>query len=421
MRYQFVILFSVVTLMCSAQDQVVTSALKFYNSYRKDGDVKKLRKAKEKIDAATVHPESVNLSKTWLYRGKIYLALYMYEVGELARESTAAGEREKRDESYLAAPDSLLQFATEAYIRSKSLDVKQAYPDDIGTGINDCYYTNANSGFANYKSGSAAVSTNCFYRCFELSRVLGKFDTIILYDAALSGLKAKQFARTIPWCDTLTGFNYQPTDSWWILTQCYVQSGDTINARKSVNYALRMFPDDQKWKWLYLDVLLAAKNFTIADEHVRVTYAGAGNWIDAATCLSVGNVYDQLANPVGSDGTPLERPWNFEVLISRAEIYYKRAIDLKPDYFDAHYNLGVLYYNQGAFIYNTEIVPGENPKETEKRWTDLISKARDEFEQARLLNPEDYNTLNGLKTCYAYLGESEKYQEVKEKVKSLEK
>ena len=29
-------------------------------------------------------------------------------------------------------------------------------------------------------------------------------------------------------------------------------------------------------------------------------------------------------------------------------MHYKKAIELKPDYFDANYNLGALYFNEGV-------------------------------------------------------------------------
>lgn len=421
MRIFILILVLACSLAAMAQEKNVVSATMYYNEYMKSRDEKDLQRAKAKTDAAAVHPETKDLAKTWVIRGKIYFALYMAELGGLMQESTAMGAAEKRDEAYQKAADTLLAVAGTSFMNGKRLDTSSAFTEDLSKGINDCYATSANSGVANYHNGNPAKATDCFFRAYVLSTSLDKLDTLMLYNAALSAYTAKLFERAILISGMLTTYGHEQSEVWWILTESYVQSGDTVKAREAIHSGLAKFPGDQRLKWAYLDVLLAAENFGAADEYLRVNHADAGHMADAQTLLIIGNVYDQLANPTGSDGSELPKPWNYEVLCERAEINYRKALEVKPDHFQARYNLAVLYYNQGVHYFNRSVEEGPEGERCRKIWPGFMTKAKVEFEAARLLNPDDLDTLRGLKMCYAQLGETENYREVKERIGQLEK
>src|ERR1044072_7947872 len=60
----------------NAQKNKVTTAYMRHKSYMTGKDPEDLAVAKQNIDDATVHADTKDDSKTWYYRGNIYIALY---------------------------------------------------------------------------------------------------------------------------------------------------------------------------------------------------------------------------------------------------------------------------------------------------------------------------------------------------------
>src|SRR5690606_33974739 len=65
---------------------------------------------------------------------------------------------------------------------------------------------------------------------------------------------------------------------------------------------------------------------------------------------------------------------------AKAEEYYKKAIEINPEYFDANYNLAVLYFNRGV-----EVVKEANNMTIEmyqKKGKEVKARSRVHFEAA---------------------------------------
>ena len=106
-----------------------------------------------------------------------------------------------------------------------------------------------------------------------------------------------------------------------------------------------------------------------------------------------------------------------------AQKEYERAIEIKPDFYDALYNLGAMYFNNGAEKVNAanEVPPKqqklyESMMEEAKQW---FVKAKPLFEQAHTLRPDDTSTIRSLRDIYARTGEDEKLMEMSDKLKAL--
>ena len=126
---------------------------------------------------------------------------------------------------------------------------------------------------------------------------------------------------------------------------------------------------------------------------------------------------------------------NPELYFARANIYdklgdnvkaksdYQKTIDLKPDYFDAYYNMGAMYFNEAADLANkANNIPQEKQKEKEQANAKADAKFKEAlpfFEKAYELNPTDKGTLNSLKQIYSRLGDTVKYEKIKAALESL--
>ena len=100
------------------------------------------------------------------------------------------------------------------------------------------------------------------------------------------------------------------------------------------------------------------------------------------------------------------------------EADYKKAIELKDDYFDANYNLGAMIYNQGADMNNAanDIKDNKKYNDAKAKADERLKQALPYLEKANEINPKDKNTLISLKQVYARIGDQVKYQKAKEEL-----
>ena len=100
---------------------------------------------------------------------------------------------------------------------------------------------------------------------------------------------------------------------------------------------------------------------------------------------------------------------------------YKKAIQLDNNYFDAYFNLGVIYYNHGIAIQKKA-----NDEQDNAKYAVMKNLADEEFiksvpymEKAHELNPKDKQTLENLKSLYYRLKNNEKLEQVKKELDAL--
>ena len=128
-------------------------------------------------------------------------------------------------------------------------------------------------------------------------------------------------------------------------------------------------------------------------------------------------------------------PDNENLYFTRASLYegkkeldkaiadYKKAIEINPDLMDANYNLGVIYFNQGAEKANAanSLKSNEEFEKAKKVFEEKFRSAAPYLEKSLELNPKKTeddqslykSTLQILKLLYARTNETEKYNKIK--------
>ena len=85
---------------------------------------------------------------------------------------------------------------------------------------------------------------------------------------------------------------------------------------------------------------------------------------------------------------------------------YEKALDVKPDYFDANYNLGALYFNRAVESFNVANdmwrprmtkAQEASQKAEENKSKELFSRAFPYLLDANCIKPNDVETLRSLK------------------------
>lgn len=402
-----------------AQKNKVTTAYMAHKNYKTDKDPFNLNKAKTNIDDASVHPDTKDDSKTWYYRGDIYLSLFNADYNATLNSITNVDDMgKKRSMAYVQVPTANLIEATNSYLKAKNLDKVGAYAEGIAQGLQDAYGHDQNVGIANYNQQKYAEALPMFELANTISVANGITDTVMINNCASSALNAKMYDKAITHFKKLTEIGWGKGNTWLLLAECYQSKSDSVNYKATIASGVKKYPMDAGL--LSHDVDIKLKEGKKAEAVATLESLTASKPNDPEMFFIVGNVYDQMANPTGADGKPAAKPSNYEELHEKAAQNYKKAVELKADYFDALYNLGILYYNQGVEYYNRSMSTIADAAKYNALWEPPLKIAIEYLEKARTIDPKDLNTLMALRTCYGQIGDSDNYDKMKEEIKKVQ-
>lgn len=174
------------------------------------------------------------------------------------------------------------------------------------------------------------------------------------------------------------------------------------------------FPND-------LNIIIAETNVYLATGDIEnalktLDLAIAKDPTNPLLYFTVGSNYDQMSRKEGI--TDEERA----EYIANAEKSYLKAIEISPDYFDAYYNLGALFFNEGVRLFElADAITDLKLYAKEKEKFDAMwNKAIPYLEKAHQLEPNDIHTLVSLRVLYARLSMNEKLQDVLNKIKVIQ-
>lgn len=342
-----------------------------------------LDKAKAAIDEAAKHEKTMGEAKTWFYKGNIY-----YDIGI------------SQVEAYRNLDPNALGVALESYKKASELDAKGEYKEDIQRytlAIGEAYYNDAVSYYNKQDYKNAALS---FGQASMVSRGVGRIDTMAIFNAAQAATMANDDGLAKQYFQESLAIGYKVPDIYSSLAEIYKREGDTTMALQSVQSGRKMFPSD-------FNLLIAETNIYLATNEKEKAMADLEQALvmdntNPTIFFAVGTIYDQMGN------------------LEKAESSYLQAINLKPDYFEANYNLGALFVNSAADILaKANDLPLDAVKEYEAaklEADDLLRKSLPYLEKALELSPEDVNTMVSLKEIYTRLGMLDKMKEIDAKL-----
>lgn len=364
----------------SAQKAKVVSAF----NYLKNGQ---LDKAKESIDPTITNETTMGLAKTWFYRGNVYLAIQLTD-----------------DPQYAPLKENALKTSHESYKRALELDTKGEFKEDILNRmmiIAEQYY---NEGVNYYNENKYVDAANSFLAAKEASASIGRVDSLATYNygscAELSG--NTDGARKA--YEELVQLNYNNPLIYTSLSNIYLNAKDTATAFKVIADGKTKFPND-------FNLLIAETNLYLATNQVAKAQINLEEALridntNPTIFFAVGTTYDQMGQK------------------DKAKESYKKAIEFKPDYFDAIYNLGALYVNEAAIIMDAaNKLPLGDPKyDVEKKKADeMLKEATPYLEKAVELDPTEINTLVTLKEIYARTQQYDKLTKINELIDQANK
>lgn len=369
----FAVLFSA-TLY--AQKDVVSA----YN-LMKDG---KYEAAAESIDRAITQEKASAKEKTWRYRGDIYRAIAL-------------------DSALFVKHPEALKIALDSYLKAKELDKKETYLPDVIKGIDQVQVMSNNYGITEFTAGNYLRAAELFELSAEVASNFNVIDTLGTFNASLSYEKAGALDKAIEGYQKVADLGYQVPNVYLFIAGLQQQQSDTTAALNTLQEARKAYPREQALIIEELNIYLRSGDYEKAENNLRM--AAEQDPENELLFFSMGSVYDNLKRT------------------DDAEKAYLRALEIKPDYFDANYNLGALYFNKGVLKVNeaNEVPPSQN-----KKYKALIDEATAAFKQAMPflekayeIDDTDISTVRSLRDIYARTGDDDKLMEMTKRIEEL--
>jgi tetratricopeptide (TPR) repeat protein len=343
----------------------------------------KLDLAKQEIDAAAQDEKTIMDAKTWFYRGNIY-----YDIAV------------STDEKYKNLDPDPFGVAFQSYAKARELDTKGEFKSDIDKytiAIGEGYY---NKGVLDYNEQKYKDAALNFEKAFSISVTVNRIDTSALINAAVSASLGNEIQMAKKYYTQLIEMGMQKPDIYASLSEIFKVEGDTALALQMVAKGRELYPED-------FNLLIAETNIYLAtnEKEKAMRDLEAALRIDntnPSIFFAVGTIYDQMGD------------------LPKAIEAYLNAIKIKPDYFEANYNLGALYVNQAAEILdkaNDLPLDAVAQYDLEKAKADqMLEKSLPYLEKANELMPEDVPTMISLKEIYTRLGMTEKLGNINSKL-----
>jgi tetratricopeptide (TPR) repeat protein len=394
----------------SSKRTTAKNALEDFKTY-KDGDA--LKKAKENIDAAAQHPETGIEAKTWSYRGDIYLISYENALrveGEKQKDVTDAAK--KSAIAYTNTSVSDLTTAYESYLKVKQYDKKNIYMEAAKAALIKIELDYDNKGLADFNAKKTAEAAAEFQKAYEVSQLNGRPDTSALNNAGLSYRAGGDMANAKATFQKLVDMDFGKAKTITFLATMLLKDNDTATASNVIRKGRAKYPNDMDLLTTETDYFLKRGKNQEAINDLKLVIQKKPN--DPHIYMVAGSLYDKMAFPKDASDKPLAKPANFTEYYNQCESNYKKAIELKPDYFEALFNLGALYYNEAAVHYNngnTMKDAGAAAKEG-KLAEEYFKKALPYLEKAHELDPKDMATMQSLKKLYAKTEQQSKYDKI---------
>lgn len=401
----------------------------------------------EKSNKDIENPKKAENPKTWINRGQVYLdaidvhnyglrsGMPLMEVKLMYGAPTSTNQKEINKEAYeedvypyftlyvkggnVIFWQETNQFLKDSYQESYqsfdkaySLDIEKKQTKKIENGLHELEMK-YNSSAMNYYAQQDYLDA---FHSFEGSDLcsshpaVNSVDSAIIYYTGVTAQLAGRCKEGMKYLEKAKEIGYtNGGELYFYLYNCNLAEGDTIKAGEEIEKGFSIYPTNKT-------LMLTLINYYIIKNENPV------------------KVIDYLNKAIEADSA------NFSLYFAKAALYeklpdynkaeeaYKKAIAINPEYFDAYFNLGVMYYNQGAAKVEAA---NKLPMEDTKGYDSLLVSADSYFkkalpyiEKSYQLHPNELVVVETLKNLYfRFRNDSDdmmaKYKEFQDKYNAL--
>ena len=376
MKWYFLFLFIIFSSTVFSQKK----ELKLAGKYLKKN---KIEEAKSAIDKASIHEKTKQNPKTWILKGNIYKKVW---------ENTENKKISNLEESF------------EAYDKALRMDISNKERKNIHKNIKVLSSYFLNIGKENFKIKKYKVALNAAENSLKIGEVLNSvIDSTSLRLAAQSAYFLDKNKTAQKYGNELIIINGIPSD-YLLLTNIYTSKKDTLKAIDCLKLGLNKHKANEVLSGKLLEIYIENRSYGKAKQTLR----------------NLEKTQPNNKTVYFAKGLVLTKEGNLEA----ANKAYRKAIEINPEYFEAYYNLGSLYYNQGIeTLKKAENIPPQQLQKYEQTKSlayKQMKQAMPFFETAHKLSAEDQEAIYILMIIYAKTQQYSKYKEMKLKYKPEE-
>jgi tetratricopeptide (TPR) repeat protein len=376
------------TFIGCGQKGLVTKSQNLKDTGKMDEALENINQA---IDPANEKADkTIGWPRTWEVRGEVYQAIYQSDNAEVKK----------------LAEDPLTE-ALKSYKKALELDDKGRFENSVKVKLTLLTNDLTNQAVESFNNENYSKALQSFEQILEIQEVEiikmdnpDAIDTVIIFNAGLAAYNAEQYDKAIEYYREAAKHGYNEARTYSLISNAYQLKKDTLGALEALKEGFEKYPDDN----------------TVLTSMIQI-YLDLDKTEDAMKYLDMAIERDpENATFHFAQGTLHEKLANSEEAIES----YENAIEADDEFFNAYYNLGALYYNEGVQqIEVANAVPTSNNTQYEielKKADDWFQKALPYMEKCHELKPDDNLTMESLKNLYYRLKDMESYNKMLEKL-----
>lgn len=327
-------------------------------------------------------------AQAWLYRAAIYQNII-----------------QSGDEALMAKAPNALEVVYESLMNCMKNhdfleDNKQEIYQRVGNVMNT-YYT---KGADNYNTGKFGEAAPMFKKAYDIAKSMGSPDANeMLNFAATSALRAEDYNTALEYFTEVKNNGADNVEIYKHLAACYNGLGNADQAMAMINAGLEKNPSDAGLILEKVNAYLKeGRGAEAVADLVKLQELDPEN---AQLLFVLGTIYGDENNKDVYD-------------TDKARQYYEQALAINPGYYDATYNIGVLYTTMAnKYIEQANEITGFSKAEQEQynslieQGNELLRTGLPYLKQAYDAQPSD-DVKNVLRSIYVKLNMMEEVKEL---------
>jgi tetratricopeptide (TPR) repeat protein len=330
------------------------------------------------IESALNDPKATAKEKVWRYRGNIYLNI-------------------AKDAAFRAKYPNAISLCKDSYFKGMDMDTHGDYKVEVQASLAELQGICLEGASTSYGSGNYCDAADKFTIARDISTKFNIVDSAATFNAGFCYDKCGKKDEALKNYKICGDIGYNVPDVYTYMIEILNEQGKTDDALAVLKDARTKYPKDAGLLRLEVNKYLNDNKYSEAES--LLTALIDTDPTNETVWFVLGVTYQKLGNK------------------EKEESSYKKAVELKPDYYDALFNLGAFYFNEGLDLEKT---CSDIPRDQRQKYDDclaksmiLFNKSVENLERAYNLRKDEMEIMQALKDAYYKAERMEEFAKMK--------